>query len=200
MNKLLDLEEVVYENKKRERNRLAVFETVIDQCHAQIRRYNKEHKARTCLFSVPLVMPGRPPYDFDVLVNYLLYHLRDNGLHAQFMPETNQIYISWRDEDLDLEKYEQRRNRIRNSHARTSVFGGVSPASPKSSHRRKTAHVVDMTATAGGNVFNDDFGPINREKYKNAKRIQQQREEQFKESVQTKKVATKSFEDFMRSF
>lgn len=202
MNKLLDLEEVVYENKKRERNRLAIFESVIDQCHSQIRRYNKEHKTRTCLFSVPVVMPGRPPYDFEVLVNYLLYHLMDNGLHAQFMPDTNQIYISWRDEDLDIEKYEQRKNRIKNSHSRTSVFG-VSSAPPeipiRPSHRRKTAKVIDMTAGTA-NVFNDDFGPVNRQKYQNAKRLQQQREEQFKESVQSKKVATKSFDDFMRTF
>lgn len=197
MNKLLDLEEVVHESKRREQQKLELFETILDQCHSQIKRSNKENKIRHCKFSIPVMIPGKPPFDFEILTRYLIYHLRDNGLLAEFLPHTNQIYISWEDHDIDLEKYEQRKNRIRNVRdPRLSPperpFLVSSPKSP-SSHKKKHS-------SEPSNVYNDDSGPINREKYKQAKRLQQEREQQFKENIRQTQVPTKSYAEFMKSF
>lgn len=114
MNTLLNLSELRHENKTRERARLDVFSTVLEQCHSQIKRYNKDHKVTECYFSVPMFIAGKPPYEINVLINYLLHHLRDNGLFAEKRPG-NQIFISWSDDDIDIHKYENRKNRIKSS-------------------------------------------------------------------------------------
>jgi len=194
MNKIIDLEALVHENKVREQNKLAIFEAVLDNCYSQIKRYNKEIRARECNFTVPLLVPGKPPYDFDILLRYLLYHLNDNGFYTQFMPESHQIYISWKEEDIDIDKYEQRRDRIKNSQAKSVLFHKPTTIQVHGKPKNK------VPITSAGNVYNDEFGPINREKHQNAKRLQQQREAEFKESIQNKKVQPKTFEDFMRHF
>jgi len=38
---------------------------------------------------------GYPPFDHDVLVNYLIYHLDDNGLYVKYLAQNNQLLISW---------------------------------------------------------------------------------------------------------
>lgn len=191
MNKLLDLEEVVHESKRREQQKLELFETILEQCHSQIKRFNKENKIRHCKFSIPVMIPGKPPFDFEVLTRYLVYHLRDNGLFVEFIPCSNQIYISWEDCDIDLEKYEQRKNRIRN--IKPPSVDTVIPI------KRGGCGGGSGSGSDHGNVYNDAAGPINREKYKQAKRLQLEREHHFKENVQRKKVQTKSFADFMKS-
>ncbi len=182
MNKLLDLDEVVREGKRRDTQKLALFETILDQCHSQITRHNKEHRVKFCKFSVPLMVLGRPPYDFDVLINYLLYHLRDNGLYAEFLPDSNQIYISWHEDDMDLDKYQQRRDRIRR------IVG--------------TATVPTVA----------EVPPINRDKHSNARKVQSRRDNDLRREPTALPVERrdndlrkssgqpKSFSEFMRSW
>ncbi len=121
MDKLLDLNEIIYDSKSRERGKLKLFEDILSKCHSQIKRYSREHKARECKFPVPFMVPGHPPYDAQVLINYLVYHVSDNGLYAKYIQSENKIYISWKDEDINIEKYQKRQFRIKRSKA-SSVF------------------------------------------------------------------------------
>lgn len=181
MDRLLDLHTMINENKTREHQRLDIFKEILDQCHSQIRRFNRDHKVRECYFSIPIIKFGKPLYQLDVLVNYLLYHLHDNGLYAEYLKDRNQIYISWKDEDIDIDRYEQRKKRIKQSVLREKP--------------------VEMKAGDGTSVFIDMTGPVNRTKVSQAKKIQAQREREFRDTIQNQRVApTKSFKDFIRSF
>jgi len=204
MNKILDLEELLYENKRRERNKLEIFEHILKNCHTQINRYNKEHKVKNCHFSVPIMIAGKPPYNFNVLVNYLLYHLKDNGLFARFLPATNQIYISWDESHLNLKRYEHRKERINKDKYASAYAAREEKRNTYSINlgkaRKKTKkNVVDMLGGAG-NVFTADYGPVNKNKYERAQRRRQIREQEFREGVQNQPVQRKSFSDFLKSF
>ncbi len=112
MNTILDLDSLIHDTKSRERNKLAVFELVLLKCHKQIVRYAKDHKSMECKFSIPITMFGFPPYNPVVLKNYLLCHLRDNGLAAEYIKSENKIHISWKPEDIDYSSYKKRESRI----------------------------------------------------------------------------------------
>jgi|SRR3989344_3982179 len=112
MNELLDLESLIRSNRGRDTSKLDVFRDILKQCHQVIERYNREEHIRECFFSVPSFVFGKPPYDMQVLVNFLLHHLRDNGLFAEYLEEKQKIYISWRSEDIDENKYFNRKNQI----------------------------------------------------------------------------------------
>ena len=52
MNQLLDIDELISENKRQENNRLDLFESILTQCHALIKRNNKE-RIRDMHYKVP---------------------------------------------------------------------------------------------------------------------------------------------------
>ena len=212
MNEILDLEDLMYENRRRERARIEVFQEILTNCHSKITRYNREHKVKNCFISVPVFIPGKPPYDYEVLINYLLYHLKDNGLHVRYLPHKKQLYISWDEKHIDLKRYEGRKQRINKEkysdayNAReinSSRYGSGSMfQAPRkhtitvSSNSKSRKKLADM---GNSNVINDFFGPINKAKHQNAQRIQQQREHDFRNHVQNQNVPKKSFDDFFKS-
>ena len=115
MNRILDLDSLIHDTKSRERNKLASFEHVLLRCHAQIARFAKDHKATECKFSIPITMFGFPPYNPVTLINYLLSHLRDNGLSVDYIQSENKLYISWKQEDINYARYKKRKDRIMHS-------------------------------------------------------------------------------------
>ena len=115
MNRLLDLDKLLYDTRSRERDKLAVFELVLLKCHHQIARYAKDHKATECKFSIPFTMFGYPPYDPTVLTNYLISHLEDNGLKVTYLKHENRLHISWKPSDLQYDRYQKRKKRIRSN-------------------------------------------------------------------------------------
>ena len=112
MNHLLDLDKILYDTKSRERDKLAVFELVLLKCHSQIVRYAKDHKATECKFSIPFTMLGYPPYNPSILTNYLISHLEDNGLKVTHLKHENKLHISWKQSDLQYDRYQKRKKRI----------------------------------------------------------------------------------------
>jgi len=104
MDTFLDIQELVKERRKHENGRLQIFKTVLQQCYNIIKRYNKE-KIYEMDYKIPLFVLGCPKYDIDALKNYLLYHLKDNGLKVIVLKDGYTLYISWKETDIDLEKY-----------------------------------------------------------------------------------------------
>lgn len=115
MDQLLDIEELIGENKRQESNRLGVFEGILAQCHKLIHKNNKE-RIREMTYTIPAFVFGKPKYNVDVLRNYLVYHMRDNGLRVDIL-DRHHIYISWKETDIDLEKYMNRKTLIENRHS-----------------------------------------------------------------------------------
>jgi hypothetical protein len=107
MDNVLDLNDLVRDDKQVEKHILKVFEDVLKQCHASIKQYNKV-RVKTMEFEIPRYVYGKPLYDINVMRNYLIYHLTDNGLKVVPMSK-NKLYISWREADLDIDKFVKRK-------------------------------------------------------------------------------------------
>jgi hypothetical protein len=112
MNELLDIGELVQENKRQEGWKLDIFEDVLKRVHERIKSYNKV-RIREMRYKIPHMLLGKPLYDVDILQNYLVHHLRDNGLLVRVLDRTL-LYISWREEDINLERYINRKTIVQN--------------------------------------------------------------------------------------
>lgn len=115
MDQLLDIDELIGENKRQEGNRLAVFQGILSQCINLIKKKNKE-RVREMYYSIPAFVFGKPKYNIDTLRNYLIYNLRDNGLRVDVMDPFN-LYVSWKETDINLERYINRKTQIENQHS-----------------------------------------------------------------------------------
>ena len=123
MNELLDIGELVKENKRQESSRLSVFEEVLKKCHNVIKKYNKE-RIREMNYTLPHMILGKPKFDMNVLRNYLIHHLLDNGLKVKVITD-DVLYISWKEIDIDLPKYLNRKTIIDNRN--TSLYNIEQP-------------------------------------------------------------------------
>ena len=192
---LLDLDEILRDNKERSRSKLKLFANILDQCFDQIKRYNKEHKVKECTFTVPAFKFGHPPYDLDVLVNYLSYNLRDNGLYCEYIVKTNQLYICWKEEYINFEKYKKRKMRLNP----TSSHGEIISSSPKQTQRHRQIQAQQPSAPS---YFGLMGGPVNAEKSRGARMKQRQKNRNIGRYIQNQRtqVPKVSFKDFMKTF
>ena len=110
MDLILDLPALVKNDKTLEKHTLETFEEVLKTCHNLIKRYNKE-QVKHMNYAIPMYIFGKPKYDAKVLKNFLIYHLTDNGLLVRDTSEY-EIYISWSDKDINIDKYVQRQRTI----------------------------------------------------------------------------------------
>ena len=111
MDTFLDLQSLVEERRKHENARLTVFKSILQQCFNIIKRYNKE-RIYEMDYKIPLFIVGSPKYDIDILKNYLIHHLVENGLKVIVLADGYTIYISWRETDINLEKYMKKKKYV----------------------------------------------------------------------------------------
>jgi hypothetical protein len=137
MDTFLDLQQLVDERRKHENGRLQVFKSILQQCFSQIKRYNKD-KIYEMDFKIPLFQIGSPIYDVDALRNYLMHHLRENGLKVILLHDELTLYISWKETDINLEQYLRKKKTIDKSlfkadgmPVETTAQGTVSPLTMK---------------------------------------------------------------------
>ena len=76
-------------------------------------------------YTIPAFVLGKPKFNVDVLRNYLVWHLRDNGLRVDILDRYH-LYISWKETDIDLERYMNRRTLI--EHRSNLLEGPSQPA------------------------------------------------------------------------
>lgn len=104
-NLLLNLDELHAHRDQSEENRLQLFDEILKKCHAKIKKYNAEFKKQECLYNPPIFVVGRPPYNYNDLIRYLILSLRKNGLKAEWNDDHQSIYISWHRSDINMEQY-----------------------------------------------------------------------------------------------
>ena len=104
MDTFLDIQALVDERRKHENIRLMTFKSILKKCYDTIKRYNKE-KIYEMDYKIPTYLIGAPRYDFEILKNYLIHHLTENGLKVMMLDDGYTIYISWKETDINLEKY-----------------------------------------------------------------------------------------------
>ena len=129
-----------------------------------------------CYFSIPLIVTGLPADDMPHLINFLVFRLTENGLLCHYIEKSNQIYISWKEEDIDLAKY---------FNVKKSIENNISIVQHE--------NISDLKS---GRYAEDVL--INGKKAKSAKYIQYEREKQFQKDIQGRNVQPSSFEDFVR--
>lgn len=115
MDQLLDIDELIGENKRQEGNRISVFEGILSQCIKLIKKKNRE-RVREMYYSIPAFVFGKPKYNIDTLRNYLVYNLRDNGLRVDILDPFS-LYVSWKETDIDLERYIKRKTQMETQHS-----------------------------------------------------------------------------------
>lgn len=111
MDTFLDVQALVDERRKHENGKLNIFKKVLQQCYAQIKRYNKD-KIYEMDFKIPVFIIGAPIYDVQALKNYIIYHLTDNGLKVILLADGLTVYISWKETDIDIEKYLKKKKTV----------------------------------------------------------------------------------------
>lgn len=111
---VLDLTALVSDDKHIERHTLNTFKEILSACHELIKRYNKE-QVKQMSYTVPSYQFGKPMYDVNVLTNYLLHHLADNGLYV-YLAKSQEIFISWHDKDINIDKFLARKKCIQADH------------------------------------------------------------------------------------
>lgn len=104
-NLFLNLDELSVHHERVEENRIKIFDGILSKCHDKIKKYNREFKKQECLYSPPTFILGKPPYNYVDLVNYLITSLRKNGLRVDWLSDRQAIYISWKKNDIDIDKY-----------------------------------------------------------------------------------------------
>ena len=179
MNQILDIGELVQENKRQENNRMSVFEEVLRNCHSLIKRYNKQ-RIREIHYSIPPMILGKPKYDLHVLRNYLVHHLRDNGLRVDQLSDTV-LYISWKETDIDLAKYLHRKTIIDNRE------GNVYDINSCPTNVRPAGALKDQL----------DMLKFRQERQR---KLAQEREERFQYQKARYPEASGNFEEYMRRY
>ena len=181
MNKrILNLESLIYDTKARNIAKMQIFEKILEQCHMQIKRFNSEFRLSECYFSIPLIITGIPTNDMPTLINFLIFRITENGLYVQYVPETNQLYISWKEEDINIEKY------LTLKHSIESKIDNLTS--------------INMKNMRNGTTLMEDDLVFLRKKEKLARQKQYDREQRFQENIQLKNGKPKSFEDFVKHF
>jgi hypothetical protein len=111
MSKLLNLEYL--EAKKKSNYKMETFEEILSMCHKKIMKMN-DGGIKACYYMPPAFVLGRPTFDYNELLLYIMTELDKNGLYVSWSKINNCIYISWRSEDICIEKYTKESAKVGN--------------------------------------------------------------------------------------
>jgi hypothetical protein len=198
MDQLLDIDEIISENKRQENNRLSLFESILVQCHALIKRNNKD-RIREMTYKIPAFVYGKPKFDIDVLRNYLIHHLRDNGLRVDIIDRYH-IYVSWKETDIDLNRYMQRKTVIHTRHNSSRVLdNGTGPLSSPSDRYEMMKFRQNKQRLMGKNLPPSRFD-ILKFRQQQQQKIKHERSNRFKMQQQQFIPSNQNFEDYIKKY
>lgn len=166
-NTFLNLDDLYSNHIKRDRNKLRFYEDIYMKCIAKVKKTNKELQKFDCCYQVPAFVFGGPIYDYEELKKYLIFKLKNNGLLAECI-DNNTIYISWKPEDINRQKYEKSlENMKRQIDARYNI--SETKVNEKTIKHKKNGkdNVTAETTQVGVLQYNDeikDLIPINPKK------------------------------------
>ena len=166
-NTFLNLDDLYENHIKRDRNKLRFYEDIYKKCIAKVKKTNRDLRKFECSYQVPLFVFGGPVYDHEELKKYLLFKFKNNGLLAECI-DNNTIYISWKPEDINRQKYEKGLEDMkRRIDARYNV--SETKVTEKTIKHKKNGkdNVTQATTQIGVLQYNDeikDLVPINPKK------------------------------------
>lgn len=77
--------------KKEVRNE--TYNIILTECHNKIKIYGNNNKPG-CFYSIPELLFGKPKYDMNHCISWIIKHLRRDGLTVIQM-SNNIIYVFW---------------------------------------------------------------------------------------------------------
>jgi hypothetical protein len=170
-NNILNLEELIYNNNKPNQIKEDYFNKVLLRCHNLIKRFNTKEKIKSCKFEVPLYEFGVPVYNFKELLHFLYESLVKNGLYVKILNNGRQLYISWDEKDVNINAYSEIKKKQQEY---LFVEAAIKPSSIITSKRSKKEIDNALLIQQAGVV-------VNKDKYLQAKKIQDQREQYYKQ-------------------
>tara|TARA_A100001015_G_scaffold301169_1_gene387622 strand:- start:1140 stop:1580 length:441 start_codon:yes stop_codon:yes gene_type:complete len=92
---MININELHRINEKRQKERIATYEKVLQKCHERIKTISKKPVNNTfCFYIVPNIIFGIPIYNVNECIIYLVQALNKNGFYVVYT-HPNLIYISW---------------------------------------------------------------------------------------------------------
>lgn len=85
-----ELHRIVLAKRQKERD---CFTSILDKCYSRIKRLNSMYKS-CCIFDVPIISCGKPLFDLEVCLKFVIRNLTGNGFQIQYFPP-RRLLISW---------------------------------------------------------------------------------------------------------
>lgn len=96
-----------YLNKIKSSNiKYETFMSVLHKCHKKINKLN-DLNVKSCFFKPPEIIFGKPLYNYDELLMFLIKELHNNGLLVKYSKKNKDLYISWDISDINYNKYKE---------------------------------------------------------------------------------------------
>ena len=100
----------LYEIKKKKDAKLNdAFNIILNSCHKKIKTI-AEIGGQSLYYTIPPIIIGYPLYNYSTCMNYIISELKKSGLYVAILPEpnNNNIYISWKIEDVSNQNIKKR--------------------------------------------------------------------------------------------
>jgi len=91
----IDMEELFERQKQRDKNRLDTYEILLDRIHTRIKLTARQRNEKWLFFQVPEFVFGRPKYNMEVCIGFLIEKLKENGFLVKYI-SPNVLIISWK--------------------------------------------------------------------------------------------------------
>jgi hypothetical protein len=91
--------DLLAQHENRENSKKSVKNMILSRCYHRIRYYNSVGE-KWCLFEIPPLMIGLPPYNQKEMIDFIYASLDEAGFYVINVLPMSSIYISWKKEDL----------------------------------------------------------------------------------------------------
>ena len=101
----ISLAELYTLKDKKELSKYITFDNIINICHKKIKN-TATIGGMNIFYEIPYYIYGKPLYNIEDCIKYVVESLRNNGFFIQILPEpnTNMIYISWNPNEINKKK------------------------------------------------------------------------------------------------
>ena len=101
---MININDLYKEKKLREKNKLDIYDKVLEMCHKKIMRAVKINPyTESYFFIIPRYIYGVPLYKLDECLKYLVEKLSQNGFKLYYT-HPNLLIISWKEETKKKKK------------------------------------------------------------------------------------------------
>lgn len=95
-----ELKELLKIQKKKAERQIELQNKIYQQILTKVNTYAKQSLTH-CIYTIPNIIYGFPPFDRDEIQNFIIKKLTDDGFRASVILNGN-IHISWAIKDVSL--------------------------------------------------------------------------------------------------